>query len=388
MTRHFCDVAIVGGGLAGSLAASMLGRAGYEVTLIDPDEQQRPEFRCEKLDDSQLALLEQTGLADHVLPATRRDGEVWVVRYGRLIDRRPGGRAGIMYHDLVNAVRSSVPVSVRYVPSKVAEITSGPAGNSLTLTSGEMVAGKLIVLATGLNPRLSEQLCIERRLLSRRHSLSLGFDLAPAQAEAFDFPALTYFPESPDQLLAYLTLFPVPGAMRANLFAYWEADDPRLRQFRHDPVSALDSYLPYLKRFTGPNKIVGNVEIRPVDLIRADDPARPGIVLVGDAYSTSCPAAGTGANKVLTDVVQLCNVHVPDWLHKPHVWADDVAQFYADPVKQACEQASYDYAMKLKERSTASSLTWRCWRGARFAVQTAVGGLRQVRRRLPASEPV
>ena len=33
--RH-TDIAIVGGGIAGSMAAAMLGRAGWDVVLIDP----------------------------------------------------------------------------------------------------------------------------------------------------------------------------------------------------------------------------------------------------------------------------------------------------------------------------------------------------------------
>ncbi len=103
------DVAIIGGGLAGATAAAMLGRAGHDAMLIDPHMEQRPEFRCEKLDESQLALLRLTGLADDVLPHACVDGQVWVVRYGRLVDRKPSGRAGIMYHDLVNAVRQQIP---------------------------------------------------------------------------------------------------------------------------------------------------------------------------------------------------------------------------------------------------------------------------------------
>jgi 2-polyprenyl-6-methoxyphenol hydroxylase-like FAD-dependent oxidoreductase len=48
------DIAIVGGGLAGSLAAAMLGRAGYHAILIDPHPIYPPDFRCEKLDDEQM----------------------------------------------------------------------------------------------------------------------------------------------------------------------------------------------------------------------------------------------------------------------------------------------------------------------------------------------
>ena len=33
---HSTDVAIIGGGLAGSLAAAMLGRAGIDAILVDP----------------------------------------------------------------------------------------------------------------------------------------------------------------------------------------------------------------------------------------------------------------------------------------------------------------------------------------------------------------
>ena len=74
MNRLTTDMAIVGAGLAGATAAAMLGRAGHRAILIDPHPEQRQEFRCEKLDDSQLALLRLTGLADDVLPHACVDG--------------------------------------------------------------------------------------------------------------------------------------------------------------------------------------------------------------------------------------------------------------------------------------------------------------------------
>src|SRR5689334_18151084 len=83
------DVAIVGGGLAGSTAAAMLSRAGIRAMLIDPHPTYPPDFRCEKLDAPQVALLHKTGLAAPVLRATTADDELCVARFGYLIDRRP-----------------------------------------------------------------------------------------------------------------------------------------------------------------------------------------------------------------------------------------------------------------------------------------------------------
>jgi 2-polyprenyl-6-methoxyphenol hydroxylase-like FAD-dependent oxidoreductase len=378
MNNLTTDVAIIGGGLAGATAAAMLGRAGHDAMLIEPHMEQRPEFRCEKLDDSQLALLRLTGLADDVLPYACVDGQVWVVRYGRLVDRKPSTRAGIMYHDLVNAVRQQIPASVRHVATKVTAI-AGDSRPRITLATGDAIEAKLVILANGLNPGLRETLEIKREVLSPCHSISIGFDMKPDGDQPFAFPALTVFPERPDQSMAYLTVFPVRGGMRANLFVYWSMEDPRLRTFRHQPREALLDLIPGLTQFTGPFTIDGQVGIRPVDLVRVNAPERPGIVLVGDAYSTSCPAAGTGVNKVLTDVQRLCSIYVPAWLGKATIEAADVADFYADPVKVQCESESLQKALWLRRVSTGTSMGLRSWRGARFVAQSALGRMRGLR---------
>src|SRR4051794_6330162 len=103
------DVVIAGGGLAGSLAAAMLGQRGYTVTLVDPHDVYPPDFRCEKLDGSQVRILEKTGLAAPILRAGTHDVRSWVARYGYLVDDRPGDQHGIMYDKLVNSVRALIP---------------------------------------------------------------------------------------------------------------------------------------------------------------------------------------------------------------------------------------------------------------------------------------
>src|SRR5262245_55751551 len=97
------DIIIAGGGLAGSMAAAMLGRAGYDVTLVDPHEVYPPDFRAEKVDVSQAAILRKTGLADAVLRSTTPDGECWVARMGHVLDRRPTSQFGFLYETFVNA---------------------------------------------------------------------------------------------------------------------------------------------------------------------------------------------------------------------------------------------------------------------------------------------
>ncbi len=91
--RRQTDIAIVGGGLAGSLAAAMLGRAGHDAVLIDPHAIYPKDFRCEKLDGGQIKLLAKTGLAEAALKTATPDDEVWIARFGQLVNIRPNGQS-------------------------------------------------------------------------------------------------------------------------------------------------------------------------------------------------------------------------------------------------------------------------------------------------------
>ena len=79
----------------------------------------------------------------------------------------------------------------------------------ITLSNGENISARLVVLANGLSVGLRHLLGIERTITSRCHSISLGFDLVPVGRAAFDFPAMTYFSERPDDRIPYITLFPI-----------------------------------------------------------------------------------------------------------------------------------------------------------------------------------
>ena len=182
------DVAIIGGGLAGSLAAAMLGRAGIDAVIVDPHPVYPPDFRCEKLDGVQAAILRKTGLADGVLRAATPDRESWVARCGRLVEKRPGDQHGIFYAPLVNTIRSLIPPSVPMIIAKATAIATGDERQTVTLSNGETIAARLIVLANGLNIGLRHALGLTREMLSECHSISIGFDVTPVGRPAFEFP--------------------------------------------------------------------------------------------------------------------------------------------------------------------------------------------------------
>jgi len=373
------DVVIVGGGLAGSLTAAMLGKAGIDAVLVDPHAEYPADFRCEKLDGTQVAILKKTGLAETILRATTPDRESWVARFGRVVEKRPGDQQGIFYAPLVNAVRGAIPQNVPTIVAKATAIETGSDRQKVTLSTGEDISARLIVLANGLNVGLRHTLGLTREVLSECHSISIGFDVKPVGRSQFAFPALTYYADSIKDRTALLTLFPIGSTMRANLFVYRNMDDPWLRQLRDAPQKTLFALMPGLQKLTGDFDVDGQIKIRPIDLYATRGHRQAGIVLVGDAFATSCPAAGTGARKVLTDVERLCNVHIPNWLDTAGMDAGKIAAFYDDPVKKACDDFSLAKAYDLRSFSLDPGLPWLARRRGKFFLQSAAGALRQIR---------
>lgn len=351
------DIVIIGAGIGGAAAASLLGRSGFSVALIDRYERYPAEFRAEKISGSQIDLLKRLGLFDAVTGKATSYSEIIKMR-GGLIEHVSLQEYGLAYQAMVGAVRSTIPLDVNFIVGFVTRVETGDDSQTIYLSDGRIVTARLIILATGLNGKVVEDLGIGYRLAHKCHTLCIGFTLAPVAKPAFDFTSLTLHGADTKDKIDYISLFPLSGAMRANIFSYHHLNDDWTLKMRDAPRETLLATMPQLKKFLGDFEIVEKPKFRAIDLRFAKNFRRSGIVLIGDAFQTSCPSAGTGLSRALTDVDRLCNIYVPRWLRTSGMGAAKISQFYDDALKRDSDARADHLAQYHRAIAIDTSVSW------------------------------
>jgi 2-polyprenyl-6-methoxyphenol hydroxylase-like FAD-dependent oxidoreductase len=357
------DVLIIGAGVAGAAVAATLTRRGVDVLLVDPHEHYPASFKAEKIEPDQAELLEKFGLLHELKPQTAPIGNVVTARGGRVLETLPLQQFGILYGDIVKGVRQQLSAQARFRVCRVEELTTSEDRQVAVLSDGATVSARLAVLASGTGGRLHKKLGIERRPVpednvGQYHSIACGFDIARRDRQRFEFDALTYYADHPATPIDYLTLFLVPHAMRANMFTYHDVRDQWLRDLASNPTEVLAAALPGLSKVIGNFEVISKVEICPVDLYVAEGHRRAGLVLIGDACQSVCPATGTGLSKVLSDVDVLSTLLTESWLSTPGMNIDKINLFYDHPTKLACDSNSLQTARYRRRFATDRSLRW------------------------------
>ena len=351
------DVLIVGAGLGGATAAAVLSRAGCSVAVVDRHAAYPADFRAEQLVGSQTDAFRRLGLLDGIVGRTTPMPSATSACYGRVIDQTHSLHYGMHYADMVNAARS-LASGATFITGRVAQVTTGPKSQTVALADGTALEARLVVLATGPNDSsLLGPLGISRTMLSEHHSLTFGFDLQATWRRN-----LVYYGERPGDGMDYLAVFPIGAVMRANLFCYLDPGDPWVKLFKRDPKQALLGVMPSLEQSLGPFEVVGKIQVRPNSIQRAENAwQREGVVLIGDAYQSSCPAVGTGIGRILADVEGLSRF-VPSWLATPGMGVEKLAQFYQDPAKQRFDDQAVRNARFRRALCTEAGWRWKAYR--------------------------
>ncbi|UCI24719.1 FAD-dependent oxidoreductase [Mesorhizobium sp. B2-8-5] len=356
--RSEVEVAIVGAGLAGTVLAMTLAKAGRKVALVDPHRIHHEEFRAEKTRAEQMGLFEKLGLGPVFRSLVTPMTDVHVFRFGQLFERKQGWEYAFSYTPLVNGLRAALPPQVPLTIGKVAEVSTGPDRQRLVLTDGSVIEARLLVVATGYSEAVRRAIGVERVEESKAHSLTMGFDLAITPPE-FGLQSLTFYGRRIADRIAFLTIFRIGERMRANMFIYRTVADPWVRTFREDPQKMLMELMPEIAERCGNFAVASEVEVRQVSLTTTQGHRRDGVVFIGDAFATTCPAQGDGIHRVLTDVDCLGSTHIPAWLETPGMAADKICAFYDDPIKIAADERAMRASIYARRITTETGLEWR-----------------------------
>lgn len=367
------DVVIIGGGFAGATLGAALTKRGYIVALCDPHEVHPNDFRAEKFSVDQIAALRRLGLAEAVLEVATPIAWNRVVRRGRIVAQRATHEFGFDYAALVRALRAQAP-NIR-IAQRVETIEADGDYPAVRLNGGRLLRARLVVLATGLALSLRRTLDLDRVTHSENHSLAIGFDVK------IDLPAagpLTVFGERIESRIGYLTLFPIGDRLRANLFVYRQPGEAWSREFRADPRAVLLRDMPSLSRLLPAFSIAGPPVLRPITLFAPPLRVRAGVALIGDAYSTACPAAGGGLTKALTDVERLL-VHASRWLDSPGgVSEGDIQAFNQDPVRRRSQARVLSAATVARATAVDPGVYWRLRRWRNYYGMRALSAIRRL----------
>jgi len=361
------DVAIVGGGIAGSCMTAMLSKTDVKAILIDPNKILPVDFRCEKFDRGQMACIEAMGISEKIYSAATSNENIWIARKGKLVNKMRYPHYGFSYERVINAIREYLEKPTQFLAGKVKSIEPQEKTQKLVLSDGSTIEAKLVILSNGLNPNLRKQLNAEQIILSKNHEMAIGFDIEPIEQGQFEFDSLTYWPEKQSEKMAYFTIFKSGDVFRVNTFGYWNKTDPIMQGFVKAPEETLAKLMPNLEGMIGKFKVISHVRVRPVDLYQ-NYPSKTcdGVVFIGDAYATSCPGAGTGTTKAMNDVNVLCEKYIPDWLEADKIDARMIDAFYQDEDKKSGDASSLNAAYFLRSISTDKSLIWGARRWMRF----------------------
>ena len=325
------DVAIVGGGVAGSTLAIVLARAGVTVAVVERERRFRDRVRGEALMPWGASLAARLGIDDLLPQSGAHPLPIWQT----YIDREPrpphdwrldsptgdslwGVNHPGLQETLLQCARTAGAIVLR--PAKVHRPQRDRPGSFvLPVESSDQsidIRARLVVGADGRESGVRRWFGAQTIRDPVRHAIGgcliEGIDLDPAAAHIGYYPggASFIFLQASGRARAYL----FTGLAEAETMRAPDAASAIIAASRAAlPAGALDRARP-----------VGPAAFFPAADILANRVAGDGIVLIGDAAGANDPTQGQGLSLVFKDVSELSQR-----LLSMSNWQEAIAEFAA-----------------------------------------------------------
>jgi 2-octaprenyl-6-methoxyphenol hydroxylase len=305
--QHF-EVAVVGGGLAGSVAALALGRAGRKVVLVAPAVEESDK-RTTALMDQSIRFMERLGLWEAIAPRAAPLAVMQIIDGTKRLLRAPTtqfraadvGLAAFGYnmpnqvlHETLNAAVASEP-NVTRLEARVDLFDFGQDRVALTLDEGQVLQADFVIAADGKNSAARQAAGIDvRRWSYPQTAVVLNFSHSVAHGNiSTEFHTET----------GPFTQVPLPGA-RSSLV--WVVTPDEARQLSELAPEALAERIETrMQSMLGKVTVETEAQTWPLSSLMAQRFGKGRLALVGEAAHAFPPIGAQGLNLSLRDVIDL-----------------------------------------------------------------------------------
>lgn len=309
------DIAVVGAGLAGSIATLKLAGLGYDTVQIAPPSA-RPDGRTTALMAPSIAVLDGMGLWSGLKDQSAALATMQIIDGTERLIRSPpvsfrSAELGLdafgynipnaAFLDLLDEALKAQPL-VRLIAGRMTGMVSADANQEITTDTGETISASLVIGADGRRSAVREAAGIEARTWSYpQTALVLTF----AHSRPHHATSTEFHTES-----GPFTQVPLPGN-RSSLV--WVAKPEDAEHYRALPVDDLSRAVEArMQSMLGAVQVDSAVQAYPLSGMTASQSGKGRIVLIGEAAHAFPPIGAQGLNLSLRDIETLSDLIGPE----------------------------------------------------------------------------
>ena len=305
------ETAVVGGGLAGFIAALAMGRAGRSVALIAP-ETDKTDRRTTALMDQSVRFMERLGLWDRVSPDAAALSTMQIIDGTARLIRAPVARfrssdigiAAFGYNfvnsSLLGALLDAVVAepNITLFPSAVENVVLSPAGVTLSLLDGATVEADFVIGADGRKSRMREAAGIGIRTWAYpQTAVVLNFaHTLPHNNTSTEFHTET----------GPFTQVPLPGNRSSLVWVVRPEEAERLLAL--SPEDLGERIETRMQSMLGKVTVEDGAQAWPLSSLVADRFGKGRVALIGEAAHAFPPIGAQGLNLSLRDIITLTEI--------------------------------------------------------------------------------